>query len=211
MRSPLFIILLLCAAPALGQVPPIEPDTTTWTVDTSQVTDSGMHIYRARDTTLFRPDIDTALAGRVTDTIDYEGRLKQNPTIALFKSMVVPGWGQVGNGKYLKAAIFAGFQTWFVASAIHYGGQAADFRDQWEAAETPAARNAYYDLYENRRDQRNKFTWFAGITSFVAMFDAYVDAHLSGSPEKRQEPDRMSFDVVPDGSGGAQAMLTWTF
>ena len=38
-------------------------------------------------------------------------------------------------------------------------------------------RNEYYDLYQDRKDERNKFTWFAVITAFVSMFDAYVDAH----------------------------------
>ena len=58
------------------------------------------------DTVLFLPVLDTGAAVQVTDTTQYEKRLTQNPTTALFKSMFVPGLGQIGNRKYFKAGVF---------------------------------------------------------------------------------------------------------
>lgn len=163
------------------------------------------------DTILYTPPVDLTEAEAVTDPVNYENDLRQQPTIALFKSMVIPGWGQAGNGKYVKAVIFLGLQTWFVASAIHYGQDAADFRSKWEAAQTVEERNKWYGLYDDRRDNRNKFTWFAGINAFVAMFDAYVDAHLSGSPEAHHDDNKLSVDFAPEGFDGARVTLSMNF
>ncbi len=161
------------------------------------------------DTVVYRPQGRLSAYAPAFDSTNYERRLYQNPTVALFRSMVAPGWGQLGNRRYLKAVVFAGLQTWMIGSAIHYGRQAADHKEQFEQAETVAARNDWYGVYEDRRDERNKFTWFAAIVAFVAMFDAYVDAHLSGFPDASAE--KISLDVRPDREGGMQALLTMPF
>lgn len=145
------------------------------------------------------------------DTVNYEHHLSQRPMTGLFKSMFVPGWGQIGNNKKLKAGIMFALDVYLVGSAIHYGRQASDFRDKYE--NTPdtllSLRRDYYDLYSDRRDERNKFTWFAVILSFYSMFDAYVDAHLSGYPKK--DDDKISFDIAPNSDNGASAVLTFRF
>ncbi len=151
------------------------------------------------------PLIDTLLYQRgqvlrpyrpVTDPEDLEKRLSQNPTAALLKSVFVPGLGQLGNRRYIKAAIFMGIDAWFVGSALHYGRQASDFRRQFERSTDLTARNEYYNLYQDRKDERNKFTWFAAIITFISMFDAYVDAHLSGFPRTGDE-DKVSLHFRP--------------
>jgi len=162
------------------------------------------------DTLLFQPLPDSSPAAQVTNPINFEKQLTQNPTVALFKSMFVPGLGQVGNRRYIKAIVIAGLETWFIGSAIHYGRQASGFRDQWNEATDVTSRNIYYGLYEDRRDERNKFSWFAGITIFVSMFDAYVDAHLSGSPS-RERNSRIDWEIIPQEDGGVRGLLSCRF
>ncbi|MFQ5499400.1 MAG: DUF5683 domain-containing protein [Candidatus Zixiibacteriota bacterium] len=124
----------------------------------------------------------------ITSSVNYEEHLGQNPTRAFFKSLLVPGLGQIGNRRYVKTALFAALDTWFIGSAIHYGRQAADFRSQFD--ETPGElitlRQELHGLEQDRRDERNKFTWFAVIVTLVSGVDAYVDAHLSGYPSQKQ-------------------------
>lgn len=158
----------------------------------------------AVDTTLYRPGhaLDEYLP--VTDTINLEKRLSANPTVALFKSMLIPGWGQLDNGSPVRAIIYAGLDAWFIGAAIHYKKQAADFRDLFNQSTEIEQRNDYYALFNDRRDERNKYTWFAVIVTFVAMFDAYVDAHLSGFPEAESHPVEVS--LVPDNEGKIQLM-----
>lgn len=162
------------------------------------------------DTSLFVPPPDPSAAGEVTNPADFEKTLSQNPTAALFKSLVIPGWGQWGNKRRFKALVFAGLETWFIASAIHYGGQVGDAEDRFNNATEISVRNLWHDFLDNKRKNRNKFLWYAGITAFVSMFDAYVDAHLSGSPlDERNE--RIQFDAGPDTEGGVAASISYRF
>jgi hypothetical protein len=163
-----------------------------------------------KDTMLFIPPHVDRDSMTVISKINPETHLYQNPTTALFKSLFVPGLGQVGNHKYVKAVLFAGLEGWFISRAIHYGGQASDFRRQYEASTDRDQRNNYYALYKNRRDQRNKYTWFTGVVAFVSMFDAYVDAHLSGSPSAGRNR-KVDLSIRPMDGGGAGAVLALNF
>lgn len=175
--------------------------------DSTQQSDStSLH----QDTVLYNPGNRLTDIAAVNVPIDFETRRTQNPTVGLFKSMAIPGWGQIGNKRYTKAVIFAGLQGWFIGSAIHYGRQASDFRRQYDAETVISARNELYDLYNDRRDERNKFTWFAVLITFVGMFDAYVDAHLSAYPSaEKQRQDGLGLFNSIDGTTGLT--FSWTF
>ncbi|HWR83775.1 MAG TPA: DUF5683 domain-containing protein [Candidatus Deferrimicrobium sp.] len=172
-------------------------------VDTSRAgADSVIQV----DTALYQPGNALLPYTPVNNPTDFEKHLTQNPTLALFKSMFVPGLGQIGNRRYVKAVVFAGLDAWFVGSAIHYGRQAAVFRREFDNAALPAARNQWYDLYQDRKDERNKFTWFAVIVTFISMFDAYVDAHLSGFPRKERDHE-VALGASPDGVVSASVVF----
>jgi hypothetical protein len=162
------------------------------------------------DTLVFSETNLLANSNPVTSPINFEERLTQKPTVALLKSMVVPGWGQVGNKSYFKAVLFAGLDAWFVGAAIHYGRQASDFRDRFENTVEINSRNELYDLYLDRKDERNKYTWFAVIVTFVSMFDAYADAHLSGYP-RYVDDNKIGFRLDPTLDGGVNASVSVNF
>lgn len=162
------------------------------------------------DTVLFQQEDLLGSTSPVTNMQNFERRLHQNPTAGLFKSMLIPGLGQIGNKKYLKAGVFLALDAWFVGSAIHYGQQAAEFREGYEGATSLEMRNEYYDLYLDRKDQRNKFTWFAVIVAFVSMFDAYADAHLSGYP-RLEDSSKVEVVVEPLPEQGVLASIRLTF
>lgn len=163
-----------------------------------------------KDTVVFQPTPVEGEAAAVDNPVDFEEHLYQNPTVALFKSLAVPGWGQLGNRRYVKAGIIISLELYFFSSAYHYNRQARDAKRYFDDAETISARNEWWDFLDNKRKNRNRFLWFAGLTVFFSMFDAYVDAHLSGSP-KNPRNDRFDVTVVPDESGGATALLTLRF
>lgn len=176
---------------------------------TGWAADSESDSAQVVDTVLFDGQDLLQHASAVTSDIDFEKRMYQNPTVGLFKSMVIPGWGQLGNRRYLKAILFAGLDAWFISSAIRYGGQASDYYDQYESAIDLVDRRELYNLYLDRKDSRNKYTWFAVIVTFVSMFDAYVDAHLSGYPHKAD--DELTLEVRPMEDGGFVASLSLDF
>lgn len=162
------------------------------------------------DTLLFVPNSDISFSRDVTNPTDFEQHLYQQPTVALFKSMLVPGLGQLGNRRYFKALLFAGLESWFIGSAVHYGRQAVDARQVFENSSDASVRLEYYNLFDNKRKNRNKFAWFAGLTIFISMFDAYVDAHLSGSPADPRNDD-FTINLAPVQDGGLTARLSYHF
>ncbi len=193
-RWAVMIFLSMCAGTASGA------DSTI--IDTAII----------QDTVLYVPQDLGYVSSGVTDSVDYEKWLYQNPTLALFKSMLVPGLGQIGNKKYIKAGVIIGLQGWLISSAIKNGDEASDWRLQYEAATVTADRNALYDNYLNSKDQRNKFTWFAVIVTFVSMFDAFSDAHLSGFPKDPQENSQHSdLSIRPLCENGLNAQITYSF
>lgn len=209
----LFTLFLLMPFAAYADNPVPEPDSSR-TADSSNVAENSQvedttHVIEV-DTLIYHPTLDTAFGVQVTNTTNYEEHLTQNPTVALFKSMFVPGWGQVGNHRYIKAGVIAAAETYFTIRAVDHGRKASDFRSQWNASDDPDLRDIYYGKYMRERDKRNKFIWFAGITVFVSMFDAYVDAHLSGAPDNERN-NKVDLRVGPDADGGAQAALSYSF
>ena len=164
------------------------------------------------DTIIYKPIGYESSALAVSDSIDYEKRLIQNPTKALFKSMLVPGLGQVGNRKYFKAAVVVGLQAWLISSAIDHGREASDFKEQFEISSDTSERLVLYDNFLESKDQRNKFTWFAVIVTFVSMFDAFADAHLSGFPkDKKPAEDKLSLYIRPLEKNGLYASVAVSF
>jgi hypothetical protein len=185
-----------------------EPADTTQ-VDTAVVVDS-VAAPTSVDTLLFVPDRTISRAADVANPADLEKHLTQPPTLALFKSLLVPGLGQLGNHKYFKAALFGGLESVFIVAAIHYEQQAHDARELYTAAVDQNTRRVWYYFFDNKRKNRNKYIWFAGLTVFVSMFDAYVDAHLSGSPADSRN-DRFTLDVLPNDGGGISAAIGYNF
>ena len=134
------------------------------------------------DTVSYSPEEELAGYLAVSNPINTELRLSQNPTRAIFKSMVIPGWGQVGNRRYIKAAVYASLEVFWITLALDYRSQANDYYDRFLKADSLSTKNYFYSLYDDKKNKRNRYYWFFGLTTFISMFDAYVDAHLSGFP-----------------------------
>ncbi len=177
---------------------------------TAQQADDSARAAALQDTLIYQPNGLLTGTTPVTNPTDFEHKLTQNPTGALFKSMVIPGWGQFGNHKYVKGVVFFAADAWFISRAIKYRKDARDYRKLYEGATEVYLRNDYYSQYKDSKDRRNKFTWFAVITSFVSMFDAYVDAHLSGYPGEKLHKN-VELSVQPQDSGGVLASLSLNF
>ena len=157
------------------------------------------------DTIRYLPPSDLLSLPPINDSADSESRLTQNPTSALFRSLLLPGWGQIVNKSYIKAGLYGGLQLYFASRAIHHAREAHDLYTSWEADTSIASRNSIYSSYLVSADARNAHRWYFGITTMISMFDAYVDAHLSGRPRVRQEKGRLrlnelSFDIQPSPS-----------
>jgi len=138
-----------------------------------------------------------------TDTIKY-----QNPTVALFKSLLIPGWGQIGNRSYVKAGIAIGLETFMAATVIHYAKNTSDAKDAFDNLTDSTQYYTLHDAYDKAKEKRNLYSWITGVVVFWSMFDAYVDAHLARFPKYDSE---LSIKLSPGEKNGVRAALALEF
>lgn len=94
---------------------------------------------------------------------------RKSSTGAVFRSLVVPGWGQFYNESYVKAVAFAGIEGSLIFSASHQHDQMKRFEKAGDFS-----RERFY------RSSRNRLLWWLAGTALLSMGDAYVDAQLYG-------------------------------
>ena len=90
----------------------------------------------------------------------------KDPKKAFYFSLI-PGMGQVYNGKLLKSAIVIGLEI----AAYNACLSNLDIYNNYENGNFPLKKHRYLE-------KRNKYTWGVGIIYVYAMIDAVVDAHL---------------------------------
>lgn len=101
------------------------------------------------------------------------------PTGALFRSLLIPGWGQVYNKKYFKAVLYGGTEIYLIYKVQLRWRQMDMHKDNFLNTTDSLYKAEQFGLFEKRRDSRNVHMWLTGLVVFLSMFDAYVDAHLS--------------------------------
>lgn len=154
---------------------------------------------------MYHPGSDTVLMTVYQERSEKNAH-KHSPTLTLFKSVVFPGWGQFSNGKYVKAGLVFAVESYFIYKAVYYGQKASDWREKWNAAPDDQ-KYLYFSKYADYRDTRNSFLWYTGLTVFLSMFDAYVDAHLANFPKDIPTSDNVSLNFDP----GPESHLTLTY
>ena len=90
----------------------------------------------------------------------------KDPKKAFYFSLI-PGMGQVYNGKLLKSAIVIGLEIAAYNACLNN----LDIYNNYENGNYPLRKHRYLE-------KRNKYTWWVGIIYVYAMVDAVVDAHL---------------------------------
>ncbi|MCH7732632.1 MAG: hypothetical protein IIB44_08980, partial [Candidatus Marinimicrobia bacterium] len=105
-----------------------------------------------------------------------EAQVEKSPSKAVLYSLI-PGGGQVYNGKYLKAILIMSAGAYSTYNFI-------------------LNRNLYLDTdldSVNRsryRERRNKFAWWIGFVYIYGLIDAMVDSHLAAFEDD-------NFDELP--------------
>ncbi|MBD3169978.1 MAG: hypothetical protein GF307_10885 [candidate division Zixibacteria bacterium] len=143
-----------------------------------QTTVLAKELYRHGDTLRFNPD----------------------PTGALLRSAVFPGWGQLYNRKYIKSAVVAAGEILLIYYLLKNYNNYDEYRDKFNssvpeditAASPPfsssltspdpgyyeARQVSFFNEWRHQNDKYDQFKWYTAFYIFLSMFDAYVDAHL---------------------------------
>lgn len=133
-----------------------------------------------------------AIPGDSPAAADSARQQARNPTAAMLRSLVFPGWGQWYNGKRLKALLAFGAEAGLIANTI--------YQNQKVQSSTTRLERDYY--LENRRLSN---WWLAGVALY-SMIDAYVDAHLSDFDES---PDLSALSTPAAGRASSEEAPIW--
>jgi hypothetical protein len=142
---------------------------------------------------------------------------KKNTKVAMLSSALLPGLGQLYNGRRIKVGLAAGFfWTYFAGAWLNWReAQALTAKRDNLPEDTPSYiisdLDAWIDFYkESSRD----FVWWTGAIWLICMLDAWIDAHLfdvrAYSPPAAGESAGMP-PLAPQDSAGSTRYLTFTF
>ena len=94
-----------------------------------------------------------------------------------FALSLVPGLGQVYNGKWIKSALIIGLEvSSFMAWKLNL-----DRYNNYDSNNYPLRKYRYLE-------KRNKYAWWMGIIYVYSMIDAVVDSHLHSFDHLMNKP-----------------------
>ena len=121
--------------------------------------------------------------------------MKKSPMGAMLRSAVLPGWGQLYNDAYWKIPVVWGVSSWFIYLWIDRNDNYLFYKDLYNKSlsESSNGNSQYKNVRDFYRDDRDLYAIYIGLTYFLNLIDAYVDAHLFdfdvGFNKYTQEPE----------------------
>jgi len=109
-----------------------------------------------------------------------QGRF-DSPRAAMIRSALVPGWGQLHNGSWIKAFMVAGVEGGLGYNIVKDLDALDGLNARVEAARAAGDAAAELDAvvaYNDRQALLVQRQWLLGGAVVYAMVDAYVDAHF---------------------------------
>ncbi len=121
-----------------------------------------------------------------------------SPMWVMMRSAVVPGWGQLKNGSYLRALVVIGLEAAFFERLYFENRMVREYRDKAKHASDESLVAFYQSRVDRHKGHRRDFIWWTSVLIGLSMGDAYVDAHLKQFDVRLQvEPD-MGSTEAPD-------------
>ena len=131
--------------------------------------------------TLREPGIQVVGGRAVADTTGRTTPRFLTPRWVMLRSLVIPGWGQLTNGSWLKALAVAGVEVGLgvaMVNDVHEMDRLLGDLDRARANKDPEAELNAVNAYNDRQNTLVAREWLLGGAVAYALMDAYVDAHF---------------------------------
>jgi hypothetical protein len=109
---------------------------------------------------------------------------RPSPSGALWRSALVPGWGQLYNGSPVKALVVAAGRAALIVRAVEEQREANDLEAEALALDSGPARDRLWRERNRALYRRDDFVWWSVFALVVSMIEAYVDAALHDFDEE---------------------------
>lgn len=133
--------------------------------------------------------------------------MKKSPWQAMWRSLLLPGFGQYYNEQYWKVPLFAGATGYLVYSIIDNQNRFIDRRDAVIAAEAAGQPSSTLKVErEFYRDKRDEAAFYLLGVYVISVIDAYVGAHIYDFDVSEDVSGRL---LLLPASGGLGLQLRW--
>lgn len=119
-------------------------------------------------------------SNQTVQTKDSTFVMTKSPWGAVGRSALIPGWGQYYNEAYWKIPIIWGFMGWFTYLYIENNKLYKKYGDLYKESlkDFPNGDPNYKLARDTYRNDRDQWALILGLTYFLNLVDAYVDAQL---------------------------------
>jgi hypothetical protein len=103
------------------------------------------------------------------------------PRWVMLRSLVLPGWGQLHNGSWLKAGLLGGGEVWIIGGLVEDDRRVRQLKAEAEQAKAGGDNGRYNTAVDEYNSRLNRFVsreWLLGGLLAYTLMDAYVDAHF---------------------------------
>ena len=147
------------------------------------------------------------------------GRFSE-PRYVMFRSLLIPGWGQLYNRSWFKATLLGGLEYWMIAGLVQDDRELNRLTreaNEAQAIHDEDAFNAAVSAYNDRLDRSISRRWLLGGVIAYALLDSYVDAHFRNFEVEFGPDPALPPDMAPTGGGkskgkgGGRMSLRWSF
>jgi len=113
-----------------------------------------------------------------SSNVSKDFTLSKSPSGALFRSLFIPGWGQLYTGSWFKALAFFGTDAGMIYGIFVQHDRYLDYKDQAAFTKTEREKLLLTRSSNFYKDDRNRLIWWTVGLTLLAGFDAYVEAFL---------------------------------
>jgi len=111
---------------------------------------------------------------------------------SLQKSLLIPGWGQMAEKRYIEGVLFLSAEIFCIYKIFSYNHKGNDYYDLYKKADNVSDVTEYRDLTEKYDTKRNRFILAAASVWIINLIDIYL---IVKKKDKKERNLRLKFKL----------------
>ena len=111
---------------------------------------------------------------------------------SLQKSLLIPGWGQIAEKRYIEGALFLSAEIFCIYKIFSYNHKGNDYYNLYKKADNVSDATEYRDLTEKYDTKRNRFILVAASVWIINLIDIYI---IVKKKDKKERNLRLNFKL----------------
>jgi hypothetical protein len=126
------------------------------------------------------------------DKENKEGTPPEKRFSSLQKSLLIPGWGQIAEKRYIEGALFLSVEIFCFYKIFSYNHKGNDSYELYKKADNVSDAVKYRDLAEKYDKRRNSFILAAAGAWIINLIDIYI---IVKRKDKKERNLRLKFKL----------------